>query len=117
MEEGSVSELKGRDLEPAHQSAGALSPVLVVGAGGRQAGRHAHRPADALVEMPPIYTVPQICALVARTPRWRSTCGARLTELGALELECVASATGNEQDRWKLIRICAEMRPRPAPIN
>src|SRR6185295_16059586 len=27
---------------------------------------------------------------------------ARLTELGTLELECVARGTGNEADRWKL---------------
>jgi molecular chaperone DnaK (HSP70) len=68
---------------------------------GDRPGQLLTLPADALSEQEPIYTV-------LRFPRSKQDLAlsvnlhARLTELGSLELECVARATGNEADRWKL---------------
>ncbi len=69
---------------------------------GDRAGQLVTLPPDALAELPPMYTVlrfqrsKQEAALSVNLH-------ARLTEIGTLELECVARATGNEQeDRWKL---------------
>jgi molecular chaperone DnaK (HSP70) len=58
-------------------------------------------PADALAEMPPIYTVLRF-ARSSQEVKLSVHLHARLTELGTLELECVARGTGNEADRWKL---------------
>jgi len=68
---------------------------------GDRAGQLQTLPADALAELPPIYTVLRF-ARSSQEVKLQVHLGARLTELGTLELECVAVGTGNEQDRWKL---------------
>ncbi len=66
-----------------------------------RAGQLLTLPAGALAEMPPIYTVLRF-ARSSHDTALSVLLHARLTELGTLELECVARATGNEADRWKL---------------
>jgi hypothetical protein len=57
---------------------------------------------DALAELPPMYTVLRF-QRSSHEAALSVNLHARLTEIGTLELECVARATGNEQeDRWKL---------------
>jgi hypothetical protein len=69
---------------------------------GDAAGQLLTLPADALAELPPMYTVLRFSRSSQETAL-SVNLRARLTEIGTLELECVARATGNEQDdRWKL---------------
>ncbi len=68
---------------------------------GDRSGQLLTLPADALVEMPPIYTVLRF-QRSSQDTALSVNLRARLTEIGTLELECVARATGNEGDRWKL---------------
>jgi molecular chaperone DnaK (HSP70) len=57
---------------------------------------------DALAELPPMYTVLRF-ARSSHETALSVNLHARLTEIGTLEIECVARATGNEEDdRWKL---------------
>ena len=73
--------------------------------------------ADALSEQAPLHTV-------LRFPRSSQDVAlqvaleAHLSELGALELDCVARATGNEADRWRLafdLRAPAQQERRAEP--
>src|SRR5262249_21805927 len=69
---------------------------------GDRPGQLLTLPADALAELPPMYTVLRF-ARSSHETALSVNLHARLTEIGTLELECVARATGNEQrDRWKL---------------
>jgi molecular chaperone DnaK (HSP70) len=69
---------------------------------GDEAGQLLSLPLDALAELPPMYTVLRF-ARSSQETALSVNLRARLTEIGTLELECVARATGNEQhDRWKL---------------
>ena len=69
---------------------------------GDRAGALLTLPADALVELPPMYTVLRF-ARSSHEAALSVNLHARLTEIGTLELEAVARGTGNEQeDRWKL---------------
>ena len=69
---------------------------------GDRAGQLLTLPPDALAELPPMYTVLRF-ARSSHETALSVNLRARLTEIGTLELECVARATGNEQhDRWKL---------------
>jgi molecular chaperone DnaK (HSP70) len=68
---------------------------------GDRAGELLTLPADALAELPPIYTVLRF-QRSSQEVKLQVHLRARLTELGTLELECVAVGTGNEADRWKL---------------
>jgi molecular chaperone DnaK (HSP70) len=68
---------------------------------GDAAGQLLTLPDGALAELPPIYTVLRFARSSQEVPL-SVLLSARLTELGSLELECVARATGNEADRWKL---------------
>jgi molecular chaperone DnaK (HSP70) len=69
---------------------------------GDAAGQLLTVPADALAELPPMYTVLRF-ARSSQETALSVNLHARLTEIGTLELDCVARATGNEQDdRWKL---------------
>ena len=69
---------------------------------GDRAGQLLTLPADALAELPPMYTVLRF-ARSSHEAALSVNLHARLTEIGTLELEAVARATGNEQeDRWKL---------------
>src|SRR5262249_37241627 len=103
MEEGSVSDLKERELElltnrPVRFRLFSSSHGDRV---GDKPGDVLTLPSDALAQLPPIYTVLRF-ARSSHDTALAVHLSARLTELGALELECVARATGNEQDRWKL---------------
>jgi molecular chaperone DnaK (HSP70) len=101
MEEGSVSDLKGRDLELLTNRPVRFRLFSSSERVGDKLGDVLTVPADALAEMPPIYTVLRF-SRSSHDTALAVHLSARLTELGALELECVASATGNEKDRWKL---------------
>jgi molecular chaperone DnaK (HSP70) len=69
---------------------------------GDRAGQLLTLPPEALVELPPMYTVLRFSRSSHETAL-SVNLHARLTEIGTLELEAVARATGNEQDdRWKL---------------
>jgi hypothetical protein len=69
---------------------------------GDRAGQLLTLPPDALAELPPMYTVLRF-ARSSQEAALSVNLRARLTEIGTLELEAVARATGNEQeDRWKL---------------
>jgi molecular chaperone DnaK (HSP70) len=69
---------------------------------GDRAGQLLTLPPDALAELPPMYTVLRF-QRSSQEAALSVNLRARLTEIGTLELECVARATGNEQeDRWKL---------------
>ncbi|MCA1663994.1 MAG: molecular chaperone DnaK, partial [Myxococcales bacterium] len=69
---------------------------------GDRAGQLLTLPPDALAELPPMYTVLRFVRS-SQEAALSVNLRARLTEIGTLELECVARATGNEQeDRWKL---------------
>jgi molecular chaperone DnaK (HSP70) len=68
---------------------------------GDRSGQLLTLPNDALAELPPIYTVLRF-QRSSQDTALSVHLRARLTELGTLELECVARATGNEGDRWKL---------------
>jgi molecular chaperone DnaK (HSP70) len=119
MEEGAVSELKGRDLELLTNRPVRFRLFSSSDRVGDKPGDVLHVAADALAEMPPIYTVLRF-ARSSHDTALAVHLAARLTELGALELECVASATGNEQDRWKLnfdLRGLRGDAPQPAPLS
>ncbi len=69
---------------------------------GDRAGQLLTLPADALAELPPMYTVLRF-QRSSHEAALSVNLRARLTEIGTLELEAVARGTGNEQeDRWKL---------------
>jgi len=68
---------------------------------GDQAGQLLTVPDDALVELPPIYTVLRF-SRSSQDAALSVLLHARLTELGTLDLECVARSTGNSDDRWRL---------------
>ncbi|HEX8951087.1 MAG TPA: Hsp70 family protein, partial [Polyangia bacterium] len=69
---------------------------------GDRAGQLLTLPPDALAELPPMYTVLRF-QRSSQEAALSVNLHARLTEIGTLELEAVARATGNEQeDRWKL---------------
>ncbi len=68
---------------------------------GDRAGELVLVPVDALVELAPLYTVLRF-ARSSQDVALQVSLDAHLSELGALELECVARATGNESDRWRL---------------
>ena len=69
---------------------------------GDRAGQLLTLPPDALAELPPMYTVLRF-QRSSHEAALSVNLRARLTEIGTLELECVARATGNEdEDRWKL---------------
>ncbi|HEX6838827.1 MAG TPA: molecular chaperone DnaK, partial [Polyangia bacterium] len=69
---------------------------------GDRAGQLLTLPPDALSELAPMYTVLRF-ARSSQEAALSVNLRARLTEIGTLELEAVARATGNEQeDRWKL---------------
>ena len=68
---------------------------------GDQAGQLLVLPDDALVELPPIYTVLRF-SRSSQDTALSVLLRARLTELGTLDLECVARSTGNADDRWHL---------------
>jgi molecular chaperone DnaK (HSP70) len=101
MEEGSVSDLKDRELELLTNKPVRFRLFSSSDRVGDKPGDVLTLPADALAELPPIYTVLRFLRSSHDTAL-AVHLRARLTELGALELECVARATGNEQDRWKL---------------
>ena len=101
LEEGAVVELKERELELLTNKPVRFRLFSSSDRVGDQPGAVLTLPADALAELPPIYTVLRF-ARSSHDTALAVHLSARLTELGALELECVARATGNEQDRWKL---------------
>jgi hypothetical protein len=69
---------------------------------GDRAGQLLLLPPESLVELPPMYTVLRF-ARSSQETALSVNLRARLTEIGTLEVECVARATGNEEeDRWKL---------------
>jgi molecular chaperone DnaK (HSP70) len=69
---------------------------------GDGAGQLLTLPTDALRELLPMYTVLRF-ARSSQETALSVNLRARLTEIGTLEVECVARATGNEdEDRWKL---------------
>jgi molecular chaperone DnaK (HSP70) len=68
---------------------------------GDQVGELVTVPIGSLAELPPLYTVVRF-ARSSQDAALSVHLHARLTELGTLELECVARATGNENDRWRL---------------
>jgi molecular chaperone DnaK (HSP70) len=68
---------------------------------GDRAGQLLTLPPDALAELPPMYTVLRFLRS-SQEAALSVNVHARLTEIGTLELEAVARATGNEDDRWKL---------------
>jgi molecular chaperone DnaK (HSP70) len=69
---------------------------------GDRAGQLLTLAPDALAELPPMYTVLRF-SRSSHEAALSVNLHARLTEIGTLELECVARATGNEdEDRWKL---------------
>ncbi len=103
MEEGSTVELKAHALEVVTNR-----PVRFALYSSSNAAQETDRagdlysgPADALTELPPLYTVLRFLRAQPETAL-AVYLVARLTELGALELEAVARATGNERDRWRL---------------
>ena len=81
---------------------------------GDGAGQLLVLPPEALAELPPMYTVLRF-ARSSQETALSVNLRARLTEIGTLELECVARATGNEQeDRWKLqfdLRVDSQAQP------
>src|SRR5262249_18272506 len=101
MEEGAVSELKDRELELLTNRPVRFRLFSSSDRVGDKPADVLNVPADALAELAPIYTVLRF-ARSSHDTALAVHLRARLTELGALELECVARATGNEQDRWKL---------------
>jgi hypothetical protein len=68
---------------------------------GDRAGALLTLPADALKELEPIYTVLRF-SRTSQDAALSVYLRTRRTELGTLELDCVARATGNENDRWRL---------------
>ncbi|HUS68034.1 MAG TPA: hypothetical protein VMZ28_26055, partial [Kofleriaceae bacterium] len=80
---------------------------------GDRAGQLLVVPADALAELPPIYTVLRFVRS-SQDVALSVNLHARLTEFGTLELECVARGTGNEADRWKL---AFDLRGSEAPAD
>ena len=68
---------------------------------GDQAGALITVDEGVLVELPPVYTVVRF-SRTSQDATLSVNVRARLTEVGTLELECVARSTGNESDRWKL---------------
>jgi len=69
---------------------------------GDRAGQLLTLAPDALAELPPMYTVLRFVRS-SQEAALSVNLRARLTEIGTLELEAVARATGNEdEDRWKL---------------
>ncbi|MDB4967923.1 MAG: dnaK 1 [Myxococcales bacterium] len=69
---------------------------------GDRAGELLTLPPDGLAELPPMYTVLRFLRSSHETAL-SVNLHAAMTEIGTLEVECVARATGNEQeDRWKL---------------
>ncbi|HSN34482.1 MAG TPA: molecular chaperone DnaK, partial [Ideonella sp.] len=69
---------------------------------GDRAGQLVTLPPEALAELPPMYTVLRF-QRSSQEAALSVNLRARLTEIGTLELEAGARATGNEQeDRWKL---------------
>jgi molecular chaperone DnaK (HSP70) len=101
MEEGAVSELKDRELELLTNRPVRFRLFSSSDRVGDKPGDVLTVSGDSLAELPPIYTVLRF-ARSSHDTALSVHLRARLTELGALELECVARATGNEQDRWKL---------------
>jgi molecular chaperone DnaK (HSP70) len=101
LEEGSVVDLKERELELLTNQPVRFRLFSSSDRTGDQPGDVHTLAADALAELPPIYTVLRF-ARSSHDTALAVHLRARLTELGTLELECVARATGNEQDRWKL---------------
>jgi molecular chaperone DnaK (HSP70) len=80
---------------------------------GDEAGQLLTLPESELAEMPPIYTVLRF-SRSSQEVKLQVHLRARLTEIGTLELECVAVGTGNDNDRWKLnfdLRAAAEPAP------
>ncbi len=81
---------------------------------GDRAGQLLTLPPDALAELPPMYTVLRFTRS-SQEAALSVNLHARLTEIGTLELEAVARATGNEDDRWKLaFDLRAGEEPAPA---
>jgi molecular chaperone DnaK (HSP70) len=101
LEEGAAVELTGRELELLTNRPVRFRLFSSSDRVGDKAGDLLTVPADALAEMPPIYTVLRFTRS-SQDAALSVHLRAQLTELGTLELECVARATGNEQDRWKL---------------
>ncbi|HEY2745171.1 MAG TPA: molecular chaperone DnaK, partial [Polyangia bacterium] len=87
---------------------------------GDRAGQLLTLPADALAELPPMYTVLRF-ARSSHEAALSVNLRARLTEIGTLELEAVARGTGNEQeDRWKLqfdLRVSPEQSGAAQPAS
>ncbi|MCU1279097.1 MAG: dnaK 4, partial [bacterium] len=85
---------------------------------GDRAGQLLTLPPDALAELPPMYTVLRF-QRSSNEAALSVNLRARLTEIGTLELECVARATGNEQDdRWKLaFELRASEEGQPAAVS
>jgi molecular chaperone DnaK (HSP70) len=101
MEEGARVTLSGHELEVLTNRPVRFRLFSSSDRSGDQVGDLLTLPADALAELPPIYTVLRF-ARSSQDVALRVVLSAHLTELGTLELECVARATGNEADRWKL---------------
>ncbi|HZS39188.1 MAG TPA: Hsp70 family protein [Polyangia bacterium] len=102
LEEGAEVELRERELELLTNRPVRFRLFSSSDRVGDRAGDLLTVPADALAELPPIYTVLRFTRSSHDTAL-AVHLRARLTELGTLELECVARGTGNEQaDRWKL---------------
>jgi hypothetical protein len=101
MEEGARVTLSGNELEVLTNRPVRFRLFSSSDRIGDRAGDLLTLPGDALAELPPIYTVLRF-ARSSQDVALRVVLSAHLTELGTLELECVARSTGNEADRWKL---------------
>jgi molecular chaperone DnaK (HSP70) len=68
---------------------------------GNLAGDLLNVPVDSLAEQEPLYTVLRF-ARSSQDVALKVALEVHLSELGALELDCVALGTGHEADRWRL---------------
>ncbi len=101
MEEGARVTLSGHELEVLTNRPVRFRLFSSSDRIGDHAGELLTLPADALAELPPVYTVLRF-ARSSQDVALRVVLSAHLTEIGTLEIECVARSTGNEADRWKL---------------
>lgn len=101
LDEGAEVDLSGRELELVTNRPVRFRLYSSSERVGNREGQLLQLPAEALAELPPVYTVLRF-ARASHDTALSVHLHARLTELGTLELTCVARATGNEQDRWKL---------------